>query len=473
MSEPVDGISAEVTSRLPARVAVGRGTAIFVAGLLHCEGAQPRSLTLMADGREVPLMGWGAPPPASRSGNEFWWTILPIDPTGSARTIELELIAELPGGPRTSVPAGRFEAIPELPEVEGIASAVEEAVAAAAGEDSEPLVAICMASYDPDPALLERQIASIREQTHGRWICLISDDGSGEAGTAALRQAVDWDPRFVLSRSPVNRGFYANFERALTMVPAAAEMIALCDQDDAWSPGKLEALIAALRSEPAAKLAYSDMRIVDADGRVLSDTYWSHRRNNFTDYGSLVVANTVTGAASLFRRELLDDVLPFPPRHAATYHDHWIAQVAMSLGPLAYVDRPLYDYVQHGDAAIGFLAANAGGRYSASWPERVQITWGRLRERRFRPGWRMPYFNVYCRIALAARVLEMRCGSRVDPSRARVLAALRTQPAAARWLAGRAARQGLGTNETLGRERVMLAGLAWAGLRGAPGRLRR
>ena len=467
MSEPVDGISAEITSRLPDHVAVGRGTALFIAGLLRSDGAPPRSLTLTAAGRDVPLMGWGAPPPRSRSGDEFWWTILPIEPAESARAVELELRAELSGGRSASAPVGRFEAIPELPPVEGVAGAVEEAVAAAGGEEAEPLVAICMAGYEPDPELLERQIASIREQTHRRWICLISDDGSGEAGAEILRHATAGDTRFVLSRSPVNRGFYANFERALTMAPAAADLIALCDQDDAWAPGKLEALIAALRDEPAAKLAYSDMRIVDADGRVLSETYWAHRRNNFTDYGSLVVANTVTGAASLFRRELLDDVLPFPPRHAATYHDHWIAQVAMSLGPLAYVDRPLYDYVQHGDAAIGFLAANAGGRYSAAWPDRVRITWSRLRERRFRPGWRMPYFNVYCRIALAARVLEMRCGSRVDPSRARVLAALRTQPAAARWLAGRAARQGLGTNETLGRERVMLAGLAWAGLRGS------
>ena len=367
-----------------------------------------------------------------------------------------------------SAAAGRFEAIPALPPVEGIAGDVEAAVAAAStgeGGGDGPLVAVCMASYEPDPALLERQIASIRAQTHGRWICLISDDASGERGTEALAGAIAGDPRFVLSRSPVNRGFYANFERALSMVPAEAELIALCDQDDEWTPEKLEALIGALSSTPDAKLAYSDMRIVEADGIVISDTYWAHRRNNFTDFGSLVVANTVTGAASLFRRELLADVLPFPPRHAAAYHDHWIAQVAMALGPLAYVDRPLYDYVQHGEAEIGFLAANAGGRYSAAWPRRIGITLGRLRERRYRLGWRLPYFNVYCRIALAARVLEMRCGDRMDPGHARVLAALRRQPAAARWLTGRVARQGLSTNETLGRERVMLAGLVWAGVR--------
>ena len=56
----------------------------------------------------------------------------------------------------------------------------------------------------------------------------------------------------------------------------------------------------------------------------------------------------MTGAASLLRRELLDHALPFPPAQFAHFHDHWIALVALSLGEIAFVDEPLYDYVQHG-----------------------------------------------------------------------------------------------------------------------------
>ncbi len=49
--------------------------------------------------------------------------------------------------------------------------------------------------------------------------------------------------------------------------------------------------------------------------------------NNHADLLSLLVANAVTGAASLFRRELLDDALPFPPAQFAHFHDHWMALV--------------------------------------------------------------------------------------------------------------------------------------------------
>ena len=60
----------------------------------------------------------------------------------------------------------------------------------------------------------------------------------------------------------------------------------------------------------------------------------------------------------MFRREVLDDALPFPPRLARAFHDHWIALVAMARGEFAYLDEPLYDYVQHERAVIGHTQAN-------------------------------------------------------------------------------------------------------------------
>ena len=107
------------------------------------------------------------------------------------------------------------------------------------------------------------------------------------------------DPRFLLSRASRRLGFYRNFERALALAPAGARYVALADQDDRWHPDKLATLLAELGD---AQLVYSDARVVDGDGRVLADTYWGRRSNNHTDLLSLLVANSVTGAASLFPR---------------------------------------------------------------------------------------------------------------------------------------------------------------------------
>ncbi len=220
-----------------------------------------------------------------------------------------------------------------------------------------PSVAICMATFNPPQGLLERQIDSVREQRHGNWVCCISDDHSAPERFAALERLVAGDERFRVSRAARHLGHYENFERALRMAPSDCDFVALCDQDDRWHPDKLEVLLTAIGD---AQLVYSDARLVDEGGRVISETYWSRRRNNHTNLTSLLIANTVTGAASLARRDLLDHALPFPPRLGHPYHDHWLAVAALTRGRIEYVDRPLYDYVQHGGAQIGHAGANAG-----------------------------------------------------------------------------------------------------------------
>jgi glycosyltransferase involved in cell wall biosynthesis len=453
---------------LPGQIAIGRGNALFIDGICSAGSRPPRRLWLSVDGAAQDLMGAGFAPPRSTRGDDYWWGIADLPPAGEPRTAELRLHAELAGGDVETAPLGEVELVPEQPRPPE--AAVAERLGAALAGGGEPLVAICMATFEPDPELLRRQLDSIRGQSHERWICLISDDGSSPAGRDALRTAIGGDERFVVSLSEVNRGFYANFERALSMVPREAELVALSDQDDRWYPDKIGSLIAGL--EPSAQLVYSDMRIVTDGGREISPTYWAFRRNNHTDFGSLVLANTVTGAASLFRRELLDDALPFPPRYGNAYHDHWLAQVAHATGGISYVDRPLYDYVQHGEAALGYMTANANGRFSGNFAQRARISLGRLHDRGYHLGWRLPYFNVYCRIALAATVLEMRCGPRMRPADRDVLSTLRDPWQGALWVTRRSARDKLRTTETLGRERVILAGLAWYGIGRARGRVR-
>ena len=215
-----------------------------------------------------------------------------------------------------------------------------------------------MATYDPPDDLLARQLDSIRSQSHENWVCVITDDCSRPERYQALQEAIGGDERFVLSRSERRLGFYGNFERALELVPRDAEYVAIADQDDDWRPGKLAALLDGLGD---ALLVYSDARVVSRDGELISETWWNRRHNNHDDLLSLLVANSVTGAASLLRRELLDTALPFPPRQFHHFHDHWIGLVALSLDGIAYVPEPLYDYVQHGAAVARARARQPDG----------------------------------------------------------------------------------------------------------------
>ncbi|HYU60307.1 MAG TPA: glycosyltransferase [Solirubrobacterales bacterium] len=314
-----------------------------------------------------------------------------------------------------------------------------------------------MATFEPDPELFARQVSTLRDQTHRNWICVISDDASSRERHAEVERVVGDDPRFTVSRSDRRLGFYRNFERALTKAPREARFVAFADQDDRWDIGKLATLVAAIGG---ARLVYSDARAVRPDGTLISETLWRGRRNNRTNFASLLLTNTVTGAASMFRRELLDLVLPFPETPGTPYHDHWTALVARATGELAYVDRTLFDYVQHPKALLGHEAIEARPRISR--PQR-------LRRLARDPAaaldrWREAYEDEWCRTVAFARELRERCGERLQPRDRRaldlVLAGERS-PRTWAWLAVRPLRGLAGRNETKGFEHRLLRGLIW------------
>jgi glycosyltransferase involved in cell wall biosynthesis len=433
---------------LPARLPVGRGTALLVRGAWVMD-REPIGLDLVADGTAHRAMAHGMP---SNGGRRSFWGILPFEPP--PRPVRVELAAHLPGGDRVLAQAGTVVLEPG-PTLGSEPLARPPIPAEAAGG---PMVAICMATFDPPGDLFARQIDSIRAQTHRNWVCVICDDCSDPARVEAIERTVGDDPRFAISRSERRLGFYRNFERALALAPPDATHIALADQDDRWHPDKLGVLLSALGG--GAMLAYSDARAVGDDGALISPTLWRGRRNNRTNLASLLFANTVTGAASLFRRELLDLALPFPPAPGEPFHDHWLALTALAAGELAYVERPLFDYVQHTEAVLGYavIDAAANGGALSRLRRRVAGRSGTLDR------WRSMYFGEYCRTLLYARVLRMRCGDRLTRSKRRALdrvLAGESSPRSLAWLAARPLRAVAGHNETRGFEHVLLRGVTW------------
>lgn len=330
-----------------------------------------------------------------------------------------------------------------------------------------PRIAICLATYSPDLELFRQQVDSIRAQTGVEWHCFVSDDHSPPEDLAGIEQVIGDDSRFTLSASGENIGFYRNFERAIGMVPEEYELVALSDQDDRWYDDKLSSLAGALGK---AQLVYSDQRLVTEDGQVIADTYWTSRQNNYTDLISLLVANTVTGAASLFRRSVVEKALPFPELPGEQYHDHWLAMVAISLGDIAYVDRPLYDYVQHGGAVLGHEKANQGFQ-SAGWRRIDPRGWRGIVE-----GWGSAYFDVYLRLKAIAQTLLERCGAVMEPGKKRELERFARSDRSLTgpfWMGLRPLRKFTGHRETMGAERIVSRAIAYRHLAGVKRRLPR
>jgi hypothetical protein len=414
---------------------------VFCIGTCFHPETRVEDLEILVDETPHRATAFAMPRPDQPRHDSGFWATVPIPARPTPGTVRLEARATLAnGGATETAPLGEIEVVAAEPP----AAPVAEPEAPNPGG----LIAICMATFEPDPALFEAQINSLRAQEDHNWICLISDDCSAPEEFVRIEAALGADQRFAVSRSPDRLGFYRNFERALSMVPAEAELIALCDQDDRWHPDKLSTLRGALADAGSGSLlAFSDQRLVDHQGAVLRETLWRGRRNNYDNLSSMLVANTITGAATLFRRDLLDVLLPFPDTPGYQFHDHWLGIAALAAGPIAYVDRSLYDYVQHPGAVFGDVT-HGPPRTAERVPARA----------------RAAYFHGYLSREAQAVTVLARCGDRIDAGKRRALQrfiSAETSLASLAWLAARPARALAGRTETLASESELAYGVVW------------
>jgi len=433
--------------RLPGTLPVGCETAALCVGMCFHREIDVEELSITVDGARHRPAAQRTPRPdrakelgvrAYRSG---FWGIVPVTAPHRPGAVDLGVEVRLRGGRTETAPLGTI-AVVERSEPMALDGHKRRGA---------PLIAVCMATFNPDPGLFRIQVESIREQTDGDWVCVISDDCSEPASFDEIQRTVAGDERFVVSRAEANLGFYRNFERVLEAAPREAELLALCDHDDYWYPEKLATLRAAIGDSG---LAYSDARRVDTAGNVRAETLWRGRRQNHSNLASLLISNTVPGAACLLRREVIERALPFPDGPGWDFHDHWLALVALTLGEVAYVDRPLYDYVQHPGAVLG--------RVTSKPPTRSPQTRASPKERL--GGWRAAYFTGYLQVQLLAEALLVRCGATLTRRKRRALLLLANaarSPGAFAWLALRPGRAIVGRNETLGTEGILVRGLLW------------
>ncbi|CAB4940176.1 unannotated protein [freshwater metagenome] len=441
-----DGLKAHIDV-LPAEpVAVGGGVAIAVSGSVFLGRTRLRDVEVLIGTAVGRACLTRLPRPEAAQLCSGFVAIVPLTAVTHAQDVPVVVRARVRGRGRFEAQVGTLRLVPSP---EGEAAAPRDAT-------RPPEVAICMATFDPDPELFAIQIASIRAQTLADWRCWISDDGSSPESVTMIRRTIGHDERFILTPASERRGVLRNFERALSCVPDGARYVAYADQDDRWEPHKLEALRAALDADPGAQLAYCDCRVVDRAGTVLAPSFWTRRCNQHRHLTTLALANTVTGAACLFRADLAGALLPFP-RSDESHHDAWTALIAAAHGRLAYVPEPLFDYVQHSANAIGHDASGSGaGTLLATEPGIALREHVLLRARYLA-------LPLLVRVLVQAQTAQLRT-RHTSPVRRRaalwLLSGLGTRAASTWWLAARALTRGRSA-PALGLERDLLVLLLW------------
>ena len=213
-----------------------------------------------------------------------------------------------------------------------------------------PTVAVVLCAWRAGPHL-EAQLDSLAAQD---WPVRVYafDDASGDA--TASRLAAHPVVHELVERQ-TNLGFVGNFEAGIAHALARGhDHVALADQDDLWHPDRVRAGMEPLldaereRGADAPLLAHSDLRLVDAAGRPIHDSFLARRgyaTGAARDLPTLLGQSGVMGNTVLFNRALAELALPFPP--GLFVHDWWLGLCAELFGTRLFVARATVDYRLH------------------------------------------------------------------------------------------------------------------------------
>lgn len=210
---------------------------------------------------------------------------------------------------------------------------------------NKALVSIVMCVYN-GADFLNEQIESILAQTYSNFELLVLNDRSTDSSKDIIQQYLQKDSRIKYFENDMNLGFNKNFEKGFSLTNG--DLIAVSDQDDIWIKDKIEELVNQIGEH---LLIYSNSALIDESGNLLDRTltYDIDHIDN-PSYKSFLDGNFITGHTCLFKKILLDKVLPFPDNVYS--YDWWLGFTASYIGSVKYLHKNLTLYRIHNNSVI-------------------------------------------------------------------------------------------------------------------------
>jgi hypothetical protein len=218
-------------------------------------------------------------------------------------------------------------------------------------------ISVALCTYN-GARFLNDQLASLAAQQRQPDELVVFDDCSTD-NTMELLEKFSAPFPVRLHSNNCRIGSTANFE--LAIAACEGELIALCDQDDIWTPEKLTVIERRFIDNPDTALVFTDAEIIDDQAKPTGATLWesihfdhaAQQKIRSKDACELLSQRpVVTGATMTFRASFRDLVLPIP-RDIPLIHDGWIALMISLAGRLDPIAQPLIKYRQHDDQQLG------------------------------------------------------------------------------------------------------------------------
>jgi glycosyltransferase involved in cell wall biosynthesis len=217
-------------------------------------------------------------------------------------------------------------------------------------------ISIVLATFNGE-AFLEKQLASLANQTRSPLELVVSDDASSDATPEIIRDFQRRAPfPVIVQRNDHARGYRENFLSATQL--ARGRWISFCDQDGVWHPKKLE-VCSTCMSIPGITQITHQVELIDRHGRDLGHFDQGIRRTGAKPQLAYDLWSTFWGLSMLVDRRVLQFVdfdrrfVDYIDSRHLVAHDRWAFFMAQTLGHTVEIAEKLATYRQHGNKRLG------------------------------------------------------------------------------------------------------------------------
>ena len=228
-----------------------------------------------------------------------------------------------------------------------------------------PTISVIIPVYNAEK-FVGRCVESVKTQTYSDWQMILVDDGSKDKSLEICQEYAGADNRIrVIHQENAGPGIARN----VGLEYAKGKYVVFIDSDD-----YIEMEYFQLLSEHDEDVVYIDVRNVDENGRVLKEEYMSKQKQLSLDS---ILRRQMTGNISwggvrkCIKLSVLQD-------NNIKYSNHKIGEEAIYsfqalwyAKSVAFIERPLYNYVQRGDSQSHLKVDDPWGGAALAMKEKV------------------------------------------------------------------------------------------------------
>ncbi len=217
-------------------------------------------------------------------------------------------------------------------------------------------VLILLSAYNGEKYLRE-QAESVLTQTGDFSLVLrIRDDGSTDRTGEVVSALQEAYPGRVESIKGENAGYNASFF-ALIDGAGGYDIYGLCDQDDKWLPGKVEAAVTSLKGAEGPTLYACPSLTADA---ALNPVGVTRKKLREITPANTLIQNICPGHNQFFNNDLLRLIQQPRDVKRIYVYDLWIAGLAALYGKILFDETPRTLYRQHSANMLGYGKGSLG-----------------------------------------------------------------------------------------------------------------